>query len=156
LILPRQNQIWAVLHPQDPLQRIGYSLSATFLGRMCLSGDIAGLPGPSWQLVRQAIALYAKAAPVIKYGISRRFGVLAESWRHPRGWQALVRTSADLALVVVHAFEGAPPQVILPLSGEWVLAESFGGSCVLSDGHLIVAHAGDFSGCVLLFSRPQG
>lgn len=156
LILPRQNQIWAVLHSQDPLQRIGYSLAATFLGRMCLSGDIAGLPEPSWRLVREAIALYSKAAPVIKYGTSRRFGTLGESWRHPRGWQAIVRSSADLALVIVHTFEGAESQVTFPLPGEWRLTESLGGNCILSEGRLTVTHAGDFSGGVFLFSRALG
>ena len=36
LMLPRQSQIWAVLHRADSDQRLAYSLAATFLGRMCL------------------------------------------------------------------------------------------------------------------------
>ncbi|MEK7951435.1 alpha-galactosidase [Luteolibacter soli] len=150
LILPRQNQIWAVLHPRDSLQRIQYSLAATFLGRMCLSGDVAGLPKESWELVREMIALYEKAAPVIKYGRSRRFGEVGESWRHPQGWQAVVRMSGGQALVVVHAFANAPEEVVVPLAGEWA---PVGGAPQPLDGEIRVATGGDFSGHVWLYER---
>ncbi|MEO5913767.1 MAG: glycoside hydrolase family 36 protein [Luteolibacter sp.] len=153
LLLPRQNQIWAVLHPHDSLQRIGYSLAATFLGRMCLSGGIEKLPDASWALVREAIALYAKAAPVIKYGTSRRFGNVGKSWRHPQGWQAVVRTSGNLALVVFHAFANAPEKVSIPLFGDWDLLESFGNdSADASGGTLVLRTGGDFNGAVFLLS----
>jgi alpha-galactosidase len=156
LLLPRQNQIWAVLHPQDTLQRVQYSLAATFLGRMCLSGGIAGLPAESWELVREMIALYGKAAPVIKYGTSRRFGEMGESWRHPRGWQAVVRVSETRALVVLHAFANAPARMAVPLggSGGWVVRESVGtGKVRIVDGEMVIEAAGDFSGGVWLLGR---
>src|SRR6185295_152829 len=54
LMLPRQSQIWAVLHRSDSMRRLGYSLAATFLGRMCLSGEIAELSDEQWQLVLAA------------------------------------------------------------------------------------------------------
>ena len=152
LLLPRQNQIWAVLHPHDSLQRIRYSLAATFLGRMCLSGAIEKLSEESWSLVREAITFYQKAAPVIKSGTSRRYGQLGESWRHPQGWQAVVRTSSNLALVVVHSFAGSPGEVSVPLPGDWQLLGSFGdGSAVPIGGTLSVKTGGDFSGAVFLF-----
>jgi alpha-galactosidase len=154
LLLPRQNQIWAVLHPDDSLQRIAYSLAATFLGRMCLSGGIEKLPDASWQLTREAVALYEKAAPVINYGTSRRFGETGASWRHPKGWQGVVRTSSDLALVVVHAFADAPGQVSIPLTGEWALEQGFGhGSVDFAASSLEVNTGGDFSGAVFLLRR---
>ena len=40
-ILPAQSQIWAVLRAKDDEKRLYYSLSNTFLGRMCLSGDMS-------------------------------------------------------------------------------------------------------------------
>jgi alpha-galactosidase len=43
LMLPRQSQIWAVLHRSDSDERLVYSLAAALLGRMCLSGEIEGL-----------------------------------------------------------------------------------------------------------------
>jgi alpha-galactosidase len=150
LLLPRQNQIWAVLHPHDSLQRIQYSLAATFLGRMCLSGGIAKLSGESWQLVLEMIALYQKSAPVIKYGTSRRFGEIGESWRHPQGWQAVVRTSEDQALVVLHTFADAPQEVSVPLAGNWTAVRE---APQPSDGEIRVTTGGDFTGHVWLYRR---
>lgn len=153
LMLPRQNQIWAVLHPSDSLQRVRYSLASTFLGRMCLSGGIEKLPDESWHLTREAIALYQKAAPVIKHGVSRKFGNVGASWRHPHGWQAVVRHTASQALVVLHTFAGAPDEVSIPLPGGWLLDEAFAdGAAVVKDGHLHVKTGGDFHGAAFLLS----
>lgn len=153
LILPRQNQIWAVLHPSDSLQRIRYSLAATFLGRMCLSGGIEKLPPESWNLTREAIGLYQKAAPVIKHGVSRKFGNTGASWRHPQGWQAVVRSSADLTLVTLHTFAGAPDEIAIPLPGGWMLDEAFtDGAAQVGNGRLQLKTGGDFRGAVFLLS----
>ena len=90
LMLPRQSQIWAVLHASDDERRLAYSLAATFLGRMCLSGDIDTLSSRQWDLVQEAMRLYRQAAPIIKHGTSRHFGHVGESWRHPKGWQGVL------------------------------------------------------------------
>ena len=58
LILPRQSQIWAVLHSGDSMQRLAYSLAAGFLGRLCLSGEIDQLNDQQWALVQEAIRFY--------------------------------------------------------------------------------------------------
>jgi alpha-galactosidase len=123
---------------------------------MCLSGDVANLPAESWDLVRHAITLYAQAAPVIKRGTSRKFGEIGESWRHPQGWQALVRHSETMLLVVVHSYDNAPERMEIPLpAGEWKLSGSLGGSDepVIRNGRLTVGTGGDFCGRVFLFSR---
>ncbi|HEY5792358.1 MAG TPA: glycoside hydrolase family 36 protein, partial [Chthoniobacterales bacterium] len=153
LLLPRQSQIWAVLHRADSDQRLAYSLAATFLGRMCLSGEIAGLSDSQMELVARAERLYRRAAPVIKHGSSRRFGRMGPSWRHPQGWQAVVRTAPDgkSALVVVHAFEGSPEEVRIPLPpGGWEIEEEFPAevSQVEPDGLTCPALA-DFSARVI-------
>ena len=111
---PRQNQVWAVLMPDDDERRLVYSLAATFLGRMCLSGEIWHLGGDAMALVRYAMELYGRCAPVIENGTSRRCGNWSPSSRHLTGWHAVVRHGADGAcLVVVHVFgDGAQP---LPL-----------------------------------------
>jgi alpha-galactosidase len=157
LMLPRQSQIWAVLHASDSEQRLAYSLAATFLGRMCLSGGIAELSTGQWRLVERAMALYRKAAPIIKHGVSRRFAELGESWRHPRGWQAVRRVAKDgqSALVVVHAFEGAPKAIEMPLpEGAWRVAEEFPrAESRVAGGVLECPVEGDFSGRVVLLER---
>lgn len=157
LLLPRQNQIWAVLHPTDSLQRIRYSLAATFLGRMCLSGGIDKLSPEALAVVCEAVAFYQKVAPVIKYGTSRRIQEIGQSWRHPEGWQALVRTSGRQVLIVLHAFANAPATVEIPLEGfGWKLADSFGMGSSHVDfpgSGLRLSTGGDFSGAVLLLEK---
>ncbi|BCU77854.1 alpha-galactosidase [Luteolibacter sp. LG18] len=154
LLLPRQNQIWAVLHPRDGVKRLQYSLAATFLGRMCLSGGIQGLDAAQWAVVEEAMDFYGKAAPVIKYGTSRRYGSTGASWRHPRGWQAVVRVAETRALVVTHAFADAPARVEVPVGEGWRVAARFGaGSAALSGGTLLVQTGGDFSASGVLLER---
>lgn len=122
-VLPRQSQIWAVLRAQDSPRRLVYSLTATLLGRMCLSGDIHELADEQWALVERAIGVYRAAAPVIKEGTSHRFGPKVASYRHPTGWQAVRRDSEDGSriLLVAHRF-GAddsgvnePARIVVPL-----------------------------------------
>ncbi len=157
LLLPRQNQIWAVLHRSDSMQRLAYSLAATFLGRMCLSGEIAELSDEQWQLVLRAQRLYREAAPIIKHGTSRRFGETSESWRYPKGWQAVVRESADRqhALIVIHTFENAPARIETPLpSRGWKIRGQFPDDAVALAGDALRWNdAADFSGRVLLLSH---
>ncbi len=157
LILPRQSQIWAVLQPTDDNQRIVYSLAATFLGRMCVSGGVDLLTAEQWNLVNDATKFYKQAAPIIKHGSSRCFGEIGDSFRHPRGWQAVVRTGLNqkAALVVFHAFADSPDTATIPLpySGEWSIKNSFGSSNYSIDGgSLLLSVAGSFSGQVLLLS----
>jgi alpha-galactosidase len=157
LLLPRQNQIWAVLHASDSDRRLVYSLAATFLGRMCLSGEIAELSAAQWETALAAQRLYRKAAPIIKHGVTRRFARLGESWRRPRGWQAVRRVAKDgqSALVVVHAFEGAPKTIETPLpEGAWRVAEEFPrAESRVAGGRLECPVDGDFSGRVVLLER---
>ncbi len=156
LILPRQNQIWAVLHPTDSLQRIHYSLAATFLGRMCLSGNIRELSPDAWETVGEAIRFYQQSAPIIRDGTSRKHSSFGSSLRHPTGWQALVRTSGNRCLVVIHTFGNAPADATVPLDGGWKIVSRFG------DGHIVdnVTEDGirlnlsrDFAALVLLLER---
>ena len=121
LILPRQSQIWAVLHKNDSHQRLVYSLAATFLGRMCLSGELPDLDEAQWALVHHAEDLYGQVAPIIKRGASYRYGPALGSYRHPQGWQGMLRLAEDgtQALAVVHTFgEPVPERIDLPLPGD--------------------------------------
>jgi len=154
---PRQSQIWATLHPADSDRRLVYSLASTFLGRMCLSGGVDELDERQWGIVLGATALYTQAAPVIKCGRSRITHNLGESWRHPKGWQSLTRISEDgkSALVVAHAFEGAPDAIgiTLPNNAAWSIAGQLTSAepAVLSAGSILTMPLeGDFCGRVVL------
>lgn len=129
VILPRQSQIWAVIRKDDSLKRIAYSIANTFLGRMCLSGDVTKLSTQQWEVIDRGIAFYKKAAPIIKDGYSRLYGPKVLNYRHPVGWQCLVRSEGGLErekkdglLAVFHSFkwehEGAL-EVPLPADGEY-------------------------------------
>jgi alpha-galactosidase len=161
LMLPRQSQIWAVLHRADGEARFRYSLAATFLGRMCLSGEIDNLTDAQLALVKEATGLYQRVAPIIKHGISRCHGQRGESWRHPSGWQAVLRRSIDglSAVLVVHTFGSAPEtgEFPLPQGDTWKVVEKFagaGGSAEISvGGSLRLTFTGDFTGQVFFLRR---
>jgi alpha-galactosidase len=150
-----------VLHRADSDERLAYSLAATFLGRMCLSGEIAELSDTQWNLVLEAQRLYRRVAGIVKNGTSRRFGQMNESWRYPKGWQAVVRTatSKDEVLVVLHGFENAPEQVEIPLpaGSAWKIAAEFpwtgAGPSNVSGNQLVCSVPQDFTGRVLLLTK---
>lgn len=129
VILPRQSQIWAVIREEDSLKRIAYSIANTFLGRMCLSGDVTRLTDAQWDVIDRGIAFYKKAAPIIKDGYSRLYGPEVTSYRHPKGWQCLVRTGGGVEhesrgeiMAVFHSFNGehdGPMEVPLPVDGAY-------------------------------------
>ena len=160
LILPRQSQIWAVLHPADSLQRLVYLLTGGFLGRLCLSGEITSLNGEQWDLVKEAIHFYQKVAPVIARGTSRLFQSISPSWQHLQGAQAVLRLGNDLhsALIVTHSF-GAPlpAEIRVPLPGSgWQVVDCFprgGPAAAILDGELRYIPAKEWEGAGIYLTR---
>lgn len=117
VIHPAQSQIWAVIRQHDPLKRIVYSLAGTFLGRMCISGDVTDLTPEQWKIIDSGMEFYRCIAPIIRNGQTRRFGPAVSSMRYPKGWQAILRTGTDgRACLVLHVFDlSAPEQIQIPL-----------------------------------------
>ena len=161
LLPPRQSQIWAVLYPDDSAERFTYSLTATFLGRMCLSGPVHDLSDAQMAVVKHATALYAQAAPIIREGRSSFFGETPANWNHPTGWQGLwrVNDAGDRALVVVHAF--AEPGVdsiefALPGSGWHILNSLHDGTTAapaIEAGKLRIPQGAPLRGWTLLLGK---
>ncbi|MBO4900027.1 MAG: alpha-galactosidase [Lachnospiraceae bacterium] len=121
LILPAQSQIWAVLRAKDDLRRINYSIVNTFLGVMCLSGDIYDLNDEQWKKVDEGIEFYRMIRHLIRDGISEFHGNVSASWRHPEGWQAICRHYAGETLSVIHTFGGEhPDKITLPVRGSQI------------------------------------
>lgn len=122
LILPGQSQIWAVLRAKDSIRRINYSLVNTFLGVMCLSGDVTDLSAEQWAKVDEGIRFFKAVRGIIRDGVSAFHGQVSRSWRHPEGWQAVSRTAGGETLTVIHTFGGKfPGQVSLPVTGRRIL-----------------------------------
>ena len=112
-ILPRQSQIWAVIREKDSLKRIGYSIANTFLGRMCLSGDVNNLTKEQWDVIERGIAFYKEVSMIIRDGKSYHRCPKIRSDRHPEGYQAIVQKKEDgEALVTIHCFHGDLPESI--------------------------------------------
>lgn len=158
---PRQNQIWAVIRGEDSLERIVYSLSSAFLGRMCLSGDFLALSPEQWGMIEDGIAFYKKAVPVIRDGFTRRYGPEVFSYRHPAGWQAVLRTqrSGELLLAVIHTFGGElPEKVSVPLPDRCRMIAVYGiqeREATVLDDRLVVPVCGSFLACAVLLERKQ-
>ena len=152
------SQVWAVVRKCDALRRLHYSLAATFLGRMCLSGEVHELDSAQWDIVLRAITLHRRSVDLISSGEARRTGEWGPSTNHPTGWQAVVRCLSGECLVVLHAFDAAPATigpVSLP-AGDWRLAEVFAEASdriSLQNGAIHWNDPGDFAGAVVRLVR---
>ncbi len=163
MMLPRQNQIWAVVRKGDSPRRLYYSLSSTLLGRMCLSGDISELSKNQWGIIESGIAFYNKVKGIIKSGFSYRFGPDVGSYRHPRGWQGIFRLSNDRkqGLAVVHTFtrnNKDPIRVPIPEDLDLVIKAIYGereNNAEICDGEIILSGVGDFEAVSLLLTAKE-
>ena len=126
LIRPEQSQIWAVLRESDDLHRINFSLTAGFLGRLCLSGEIFDLRDDYWDNVINAIGFYDKIKDIIKNGKTTIIDNFARDYNKPTGYQAVLREYDNKALLIVHTFkDGANPMIDKYLKG-FTITEEFG------------------------------
>ncbi|WP_175414934.1 glycoside hydrolase family 36 protein [Nibricoccus aquaticus] len=111
-----QKQIWAVLRANDSLQRLSYSLAATFLGRMCLSGEVDRLSSPAWDFTRAAMNLYRQVTSLIRDGRFRADRCVGSSRQHPTGHQIV--TITDVArrqlLIIWHCFDAPSLSIFAP------------------------------------------
>jgi len=149
-----------VLRRSDSLPRLSYSLAATFLGRMCLSGEVLTLGGAEWRFVREAVAFYRDVAELIREGRFRCVRCAGESWQHLTGHQIATVLAPDGArmLVVWHRFAGEAEkmELTLPEGGRWRLARALGkpDACAKLHGERVVwAGVPEWSGGVLLLER---
>ncbi len=102
---PSQTQIWAVMRKDDSDYRIYYSLCATMLGRMGLSGDIYDLSDHQWQLFSQSMDFYKKASRIIEKGTTTVICADTESYNDPTGCQVVIREFEGKGLLVFHRFK---------------------------------------------------
>ena len=70
LIRPEQSQIWAVLRKDADEHRINFVLTSGFLGRLCLSGDLADLAPERWQQALEAVRFYPQVRHIIRDGFT--------------------------------------------------------------------------------------
>lgn len=142
VIQPRQSQIWAVLRAGDSEERIYYSLTATLLGRMCLSGEIYDLSPRQWELVEEGMAFYRLAADIIRDGVTVLHQYSTKGYNEPKGEQLVLRELGNRGLAVYHRFE-----------------DSSAGEPRLPEGCRILAEYGradrDFSAKAWIYEKPE-
>jgi len=142
VIRPEQSQIWAVLRAGDSEERIYYSLAATFLGRMCLSGEIYDLSERQWQLVEEGMDFYRLASGIIKNGVTVLHRYTPGGYNEPKGQQLVLREWGNRGLAVYHRF-----------------ADSSDEEPALPEGCRIVAEYGsadrDFSAKAWIYEKEQ-
>ena len=132
VIRPEQSQIWAVMRATDTEARLCYSLASTFLGRMCLSGDIYSLSNEQWATVEDAIAFYREAAEIIKNGVTTVHRYTTTSYNEPTGEQLVIREYDGRGLAVLHRFrDSGDTENILP-SGARVIKRFGSAHCDFS------------------------
>jgi alpha-galactosidase len=152
-----RTQVWAVLRKTDSARRLHASLASTFLGRMCLSGEIHDLDEEQWRTTRAAITLHRALTPLLVEAESRRLGEWGVSINHPRGWQAVVRTGTTHAAVILHTFAHAPQTVgPIALPAGWRI-EQILASCPQdlrpTSSGLFWHQPGEFAGAVVALKR---
>ena len=147
-ILPRQSQIWCVIRRTDSLRRIAYSMAAACLGRLCLSGDVTELSHDQRQLIISGVDFYKKAAPYIKHGKSHILRNDVTRYRHPEGWQAVLRENNSGALLVLHTFKNCPAEISIPVRKNRIKAVFTDNTVDIEtkNGYITIRDCCDFSG----------
>ena len=154
LMLPAQSLIWCVVHPEDDKDRLEYSLAATFLGRVCLSGDVIKLAPWQKAVVKDAMEFYGKLENVICNGRSKIYGNRSDCMRYPAGLQAVVRKTDDEILVVYHAFENDLTDVHIEIPAGFKVKAQFGSENIhVTDGEVNIKEAKPFTAGAVLLGR---
>ena len=158
VIPARQNQIWATLRKNDTLDRIVYSIVATFFGRLCLSGDITELNGEQLDKVRDGIRFYKSISHIIKNG---RFFKLTDDvkyYRRPTGYQAVKRITKekDEFILIFHTFKlESKSEIVIDIEKGWRLKQEYSNHIDfdISNGRLTINHPSDFVATCFYFVK---
>lgn len=157
-ILPAKSQIWAVLRKEADEKRIRYVMACTFLGRMCLSGDIESLSEMQWKIVERSIDYYKKCVSIIRDGKSYRYGPQVYSYAQPEGYQILIRKTEHEAVIVIHTFVN-PGNICETISRlkNFKVRSILGGPEVKikleQSGNLLINHMDEFDGAVVIADK---
>lgn len=157
IIQPRQMQIWAVIRKEHTADYLKYKLASTFIGRMCISGDVVGMSQEQRKLVKSSILFYKKAADIIKNGNSVILRGINHNTRRPKGCQVVLRenTAQNRLLAVVTTFDGQYVPVKLP-AGYEIDEVMFGEKGVEIVGDMLYCNGMDvFNARVVIFIRSK-
>ncbi len=154
LMLPRQSLIWATLRADETEQRTIYSLAATFLGRICLSGEVDKLTESQKVILKRAVDFYGKLENVIDNGDSKIYGNRSVCMRYPEGTQIVVRKTVDEVLAVCHAYNNPCDDFYIELDGSFKLKDGFYADNITVEGNkLKITKMKPLTACAVLLER---
>ena len=146
LMLPVQNSVWCVVREDDTAERLVYSLAATFLGRVCLSGDMDKLSEKQSAVVHEALDFYRKLDNILINGRTKIYGNRSVSMRHPTGTQVVVRKTECEMMIVYHAFGGDLQPVEFEIPEEFRVEASFHADAISVQGsHITIEPVNPFT-----------
>ncbi len=157
LLPPCQSQIWCVMKPEFDENRFAFTISAGFLGRICWSGDIAGLSESQIQEMCAAENFYDEVSGIVRHGKSIVYRTEDNiNFRYPEGTQAVLRYADDgeRALLVYHTFDN-PKQLNVPVNGDWVIEKSLYDAKITVANEIVIDEAKAIFGNVVLLKRAD-
>jgi alpha-galactosidase len=111
-VTPEQGAVWAYPQPEDTLEEVAFTLVSALLGRIHLSGPLAGLGPEARALVHEAVAVYRDlrtdlpgALPIWPLGLP--------AWDDP--WVALALRTPTTTYLTAWRRPGAAPTTTLHL-----------------------------------------
>ncbi|WP_334332203.1 glycoside hydrolase family 36 protein [Companilactobacillus sp. HBUAS59544] len=129
IIPASKNLIWCTIHPDDSIRYLQYHLIATFLGRICMSGDIRKMSNEQWNVIDKAFSFYKQNSQLISQGIPFRKGPEVLSYQNPNGYliSGFINDSNNEILLLVYQFRDVEEKSIkLSLDEDWQVVDQFG------------------------------
>jgi len=79
-----------------------------------------------WAAVTEGIRFYGEVKDIIRDGFTKVIRTDVTDYSHPVGYQAVLRTLGDRALLLVHTLEGGANPPIDDLLEGWKITETYG------------------------------
>jgi hypothetical protein len=83
---------------------LSFRLNASLLGRPILSGNPTLLSEEQQKTLKQFLAFYQSATPVLRSGDWQLGHVIGDSCMSPTGWQMFYKKTPDMQLIAAHTF----------------------------------------------------
>lgn len=144
VVLPEQNEIWAVLRSQMDDDTICYRMINTLYGRLCMSGEIYALNGHQWELASLGLEFYKKASDIIKNGETVWLTQDQRFYRDLRGAQVTLRVAGNRALLICHRFV-CGEQMNIRVEEGWKTVCHYGNSGSILNGETLTVNPGSYT-----------
>lgn len=142
VLLPEQEEIWAVLPASLSDDEMVYRIISTFYGRHCMSGSIYDLSEKQWDVVKAGTDFYKDVRHIIKNGETLWLTPDVLSYRKLTGSQVTLQVCGEEALLICHRFREDEERVI-SLPDGWKAESHYGNNqCAVRDGKLVIRAGG--------------